>query len=151
MSFPTSLARLAPRLLATGGIVFYAAVVPVLAVNSTHVFNPAWGPHARLHEVWQLVANTSLGCFAAWHLWRRNDLRTASAINFLVMGSFFVAYLLRHTYGGSMVLEGRGERTVLGMNIAVFGFGSALLCNLAALLLNRRAGKIDAITARRAE
>jgi len=135
---PSPAAHLTPRLLATVGIIFYAIAVPVLEVNTTHVFNPAWVPHARLHEVWQLLANTSLGLFAAWRLWRHRDLDTASALNGLVMISFLAAYLIRDSYGGSMILEGRGELRLLGLNIAVFGFGLALLCNAVALLLHHR-------------
>ena len=129
---------LAVRLLATVGIAFYAVAVPLLEVNASHVFNPAWGPHARIHEVWQLIANTSLGLFAAWRLWRRHDLRTATALNAIVMLSFLAAYALRDTYGGSMVVEGRGELRLVGLNIGVFGFGLALLCHGAALWLQRR-------------
>lgn len=129
--------RLSVRLLASVGIVFYAVVVPLLEVNASHVFNPAWVPHARIHEVWQLLANTGLGVFAAWRLWRHHDLRTATAINALVMLSFLAAFALRDTYGGSMVVEGRGELRVLGLNIAVAGFGLALLCHAAALCLHR--------------
>jgi hypothetical protein len=36
-----------------------------------------------------------------------------------------------------MVVEGRGELRLLGLNIAVFGFGLALLANAGALLLHR--------------
>lgn len=130
---------LAPRVLASIGIVFYALVVPVLEVNDSHVLNPAWVPHARLHEVWQLLTNSALGLFAAWRLWRHHDLRTASAINFVVMLAFFTAFALRDTYGGSMVVEGRGELRVAGLNLALLGFGFASACNVAALTLARRA------------
>ncbi len=129
---------LVPRLLVTVDIVFYAIAVPLLEVNDSHVFNPAWVPHARVHEVWQLIANTSLGLFAAWRLWRNRDLRTATVVNGIVMLSFLAAYALRDTYGGSMVVEGRGELRLLGLNIAVAGFGLALLCNAGALALHAR-------------
>lgn len=135
---PTPVA-LAPRILVTVGILFYAVAVPILEVNDSHVFNPAWVPHARIHEVWQLLTNSSLGLFAAWRLWRRHDLATASVIGALVMLSFLAAFSLRDSYGGSMIVEGRGELRLLGVNIAVLGFGLALLCNAAALLLHRRA------------
>lgn len=95
-------------------------------------------PHARVHEVWQLLTNTALGRYAAWRLWRHHDLRTASVINSVVMVSFLAAFLVRDSYGGSMVVEGRGELRLLGLNIAVFGFWLALLCNAAAVWLQRR-------------
>lgn len=129
----------AVRLLASLGIVLYAFVVPLLEVNDSHVFNPAWVPHARLHEVWQLLTNSALGLFAAWRLWRRHDLGTATVVNGIVMLAFLAAYALRDTYGGSMVVEGRGELRLLGLNIAVFGFGLALLGNVAACVLHHRA------------
>ncbi len=132
---------LSVRLLASLGIGFYAVVVPLLEVNDSHVFNPAWVPHARVHEVWQLIANSSLGLFAAWRLWRRHDLGTATIVNGIVMLAFLAAYALRDTYGGSMVVEGRGELRLLGLNIAVFGFGLALLGNVAACVLHHRASR----------
>lgn len=129
---------LSVRLLASLGIGFYAVVVPLLEVNDSHVFNPAWVPHARVHEVWQLIANSSLGLFAAWRLWRRHDLGTATIVNGIVMLAFLAAYALRDTYGGSMVVEGRGELRLLGLNLAVLGFSLGLLANLAAGVLHRR-------------
>lgn len=134
---------LCTRLLISVGIVFYAAVVPLLEVNASHVFNPAWVPHARVHEVWQLLANTTLGLFAAWRLWRHHDVRTASTINVIVMLSFLAAFALRDTYGGSMVVEGRGELRLLGLNLAVVGFGLALLCHAAALWIHCRATRMS--------
>jgi hypothetical protein len=39
-------------------------------LNSTHVFNPAWPPHARFHNAtgWGTVAGSQL--HALWLLWR---------------------------------------------------------------------------------
>ena len=39
-------------------------------LNSTHVFNPAWPPHARFHNAtgWGTVAGAQL--LALWLLWR---------------------------------------------------------------------------------
>lgn len=129
---------LGPRLLVSVGIVFYAAIVPVLEINASHVFNPVWVPHARLHEVWQLLTNAALGLFAAWRLWRHHDLRTATVINGIVMLAFLAALLLRDVYGGSMVVEGRGELRLLGLNLAVLGFGGALVANAVALVWHRQ-------------
>ena len=71
------------RILVTVGIVLYAVAVPVLEINDTHVFNPEWVPHARLHEVWQLVTNTAFGALSLWLVWFRNEAwRTRSRDEF---------------------------------------------------------------------
>lgn len=53
-----------PKIFITLGVLVYAIVVPYLEINASHVFNPEWVPHARLHEVWQLVTNCAIGVVA---------------------------------------------------------------------------------------
>ncbi|MBI2379456.1 MAG: hypothetical protein HYV16_01685 [Gammaproteobacteria bacterium] len=110
------------KLLASVAISLYAFAVPVLEINSSHVFNPDWVAHARLHEVWQLLTNTWLGLYSLWRLWFRRDLDSAVLLSLLVAVSFFFAYELRGIYEGSMVHSDGTERLVLGSNIGVFGF-----------------------------
>lgn len=52
------------KLVITIAILTYAFVVPVLELNDTHLFNPDWMPHVRIHELWQLITNTSLGVYS---------------------------------------------------------------------------------------
>ncbi|MCE6983419.1 hypothetical protein EI534_39945, partial [Pseudomonas frederiksbergensis] len=68
------------------------------------MFNPAWEPHARLHETWQLFTNTALGAYSVWLVWIKDNLRLASLLTLFVTGGFLMAYWLREGYGGSMVL-----------------------------------------------
>ncbi|QEY61791.1 hypothetical protein FXN65_06865 [Metapseudomonas lalkuanensis] len=126
------------RLLVTVGIVFYAVVVPVLEINQTHVFNPGWEPHARLHEVWQLFTNTALGAFSFWLVWFRGDLRLSSLLTLFVTGGFLLAYGLRAYYGGSMVLSDGSEKMILGVNLGLFAYGLAILLAGIAVALDRR-------------
>jgi hypothetical protein len=51
------------RIIITFCIVLYAIAVPFLEINDTHVFNPDWTPHVRIHEVWQLITNSGIGFF----------------------------------------------------------------------------------------
>lgn len=48
------------RIMITLCILLYAAGVPYLEVNETHVFNMEWPSHARLHNVWQLIESLLL-------------------------------------------------------------------------------------------
>src|SRR5262245_40345471 len=38
-------------------------------IGPTHIFHPAWIPHARFHAVWQLSVNTMLGILAVLLIW----------------------------------------------------------------------------------
>lgn len=127
-----------PRILVTIGIVLYALAVPILEINDTHVFNPEWAPHARLHEVWQLVTNTAFGLLSLWLTWFRSEVKMPAAITCLVTGGFLAAYLLRDGYGGSMVLSNGAEKTLLGLNLGVVAFTLAIALAVLALLADGR-------------
>lgn len=126
------------KLLVTVGIVFYAVVVPILEINDTHVFNPAWAPHARLHETWQLFTNTALGFFSVWLVWGRNDLKLASLLTVFVTGGFLLAYWLRDGYGGSMVLSDGSEKTIFGLNLGLVAYVLAISFAAIAVAIERR-------------
>ncbi|CAI8895716.1 hypothetical protein [Pseudomonas donghuensis] len=126
------------KLLVTIGIVFYAVVVPILEINQTHVFNPAWEPHARLHETWQLFTNTALGAYSVWLVWIKDNLRLASLLTLFVTGGFLMAYWLREGYGGSMVLTDGSEKMILGINLGLFAYSLAIVLAALAVFLEQR-------------
>lgn len=111
----------------TLSVFLYAIIVPILEVNNSHVFSPDWTPHARIHEVWQLITNSSIGCYCLILVWYKNETKLSSILSLLVMGGFLLAYLLQDTYGGSMKFVDGTETKVLGINIGVFGFGLSTL------------------------
>lgn len=125
------------KLLVTLGIVFYAVVVPIFELNDSHVFNPGWEPHARLHEVWQLATNCAIGVFSFWLVWFRGNLRLSSLMTFFVTGGFLLAYALRGSYGGSMVLSDGSEKMLLGLNLGLFAYSLAIILALLALYMDK--------------
>jgi hypothetical protein len=127
-----------PKLLLTVCAFKFGIIVPYLELDATHVFNPMWPAHARLHEVWQLATNTLIAGWCIWRLWWKDDVKQPALFTLLVTGGFFLAYLLRGAYGGSMLHTDGTERLLLGINIGVLGFGIAILLTLLALFLNRR-------------
>jgi hypothetical protein len=129
------------RVLITIGIALYAVAVPILEINDTHVFNPQWPPHARLHEVWQLISNTSIGLLSLWLTWFRNDLKMPAILTFVVTGGFLAAYVLRASYGGSMLRSDGSELTLVGVNAGVLGFGAAFAMAALGLKLARTRGR----------
>ena len=126
------------KLLVTVGILFYALVVPIFELNETHLFNPAWEPHVRLHEAWQLTTNCAIGLFSLWLVWWRGNIRLSSLMTFFVTGGFLLAYVLRDSYGGSMVLSDGSEKLIFGINLGLFAYSLAIALALLAIALDRR-------------
>jgi hypothetical protein len=50
----------------------YVAINALADWNQTHVFNPAWPPHARFHIAYGSVIAWSAVAIAIWLLWRRS-------------------------------------------------------------------------------
>jgi len=111
------------KILLTFGVLIYGLGVPYLEINATHVFNPDWTPHVRIHEVWQLLTNSALGLYSLWLIWQKNNLHTPALLGILITGGFLLAYALQDGYGGSMKYLGGSEKLVFGLNIGVVGFG----------------------------
>ena len=57
-------------------LTFVIAVFPVINVladwNQTHLFNPAWHPHARFHAAVMSFIVWGVAAIALWLLWRRS-------------------------------------------------------------------------------
>ncbi|KAA3620625.1 MAG: hypothetical protein DWP94_12070 [Flavobacterium sp.] len=120
-------------------VILYAIVVPFLEINATHVFNPDWTPHVRIHEVWQLITNSSLGILCFWLVWVKNETKISAVISLVVTGSFLLAYLLQDLYGGSMKYLDGSEKTLFGINIGIIGFGIAFVLLLVTITRNKKA------------
>ena len=125
----------------TFSVFLFAIVVPFLEINATHVFNPDWTPHMRIHEVWQLITNTSIGVLCLWLAWVKNNTKLSSILCLLVTGGFLLAFTIKNLYGGSMQFLDGSEKTLLGVNVGVIGFGLAVLFIIVANIFNRKTTK----------
>lgn len=128
---------MAAKIVLTACLLTFGVVVPVLEVNDTHVFNPLWPGHARLHEVWQLVTNAALAALCAWLAWRAKAVRLAAVVGACVTGGFVLAHALGDLYGGSMQHTDGSELAVGGINVAVV----AMVLATAALLVVAARGR----------
>ncbi|WP_188237810.1 hypothetical protein [Sphingopyxis sp. LK2115] len=91
------------RILLTLSVSVLGVLVPYLEYGPTHVFNPDWPGHAKLHDVWQLATNSVFSAAAAYLAWTRPDLRMAARLGLVAPIAFLAAYLTMDLYGGSMV------------------------------------------------
>lgn len=126
------------KVLVTVGVLAFGLLVPILEINNSHVFNPEWAPHARLHEVWQLATNTPLAVFCLWLVWGKNNIRLPSVLTLFITGGFLFAYAIRSVYGGSMVLSDGSEKVWMGMNLGVVVFGLVVILSVLAMALDSR-------------
>ena len=122
------------KALITLGILVYGLLVPILEINSTHVFNPSWPAHAVLHEVWQLITNSMLALYCLWLTWVKSELFLPSLIGMLVTGGFLLAFLVKDIYGGSMVHPDGSEVTLMGLNAGVIVFALVFVLFICAAL-----------------
>ncbi|MEZ5008118.1 MAG: hypothetical protein R2753_08215 [Chitinophagales bacterium] len=121
----------------TFSVLLFAVAVPFLEINDTHVFNPDWTPHVRIHEVWQLITNSSIGMLCLWLVWYKKELMVSLVLSLLVTGGFLAAFYLKDFYGGSMKYLDGSEKTILDINIGFIGFGVAFILLLLSLLIDK--------------
>jgi len=119
-------------------VVLYAIAVPFLEINDTHVFNPDWTPHVRIHEVWQLITNSAIGVLCLWLVWYKKETNLSAILSLLITGGFLLAFLIKDSYGGSMKYLDGSEKTLLGINIGLFGFGIAFTLIVLSFVLERK-------------
>ena len=110
--------------------IVFAVLIPVLELNSTHLTNPEWPSHARLHEAWQLLTNAAFSVLALGCVWTNRAPRIGISLVLIICASFLTAWALGSVYGGSMLHTDGTQMAVGGINVAVI-----VVIALTALLL----------------
>ena len=110
----------------------------------SHVFNPTWVGHARLHLVWLLGFMFFSGLANLWLIWFRRPLDVQNlwlsiAWQSCNLGGFWVACLLVDSYGGLITLP-ETHVHIFGWdeNVVVFTVLSAIMIAACALLIRAR-------------
>jgi hypothetical protein len=124
------------KILISLGVLVYTVLIPYLEMNASHVFNPQWPGHARLHEVWQLTTNISLGLVALWLTWKEQRIQMAGVISICVMGGVLVAHVTEGLYDGTL-LSGNIAKTVLGLELAAFVALVVVILSVVAIVTER--------------
>jgi hypothetical protein len=132
------------RILVTIAAAFIAVGPPLADFNASHVLNPLWIGHARLHTVWLVVSNSLVSLVAIGLLWRPflGSIRSSVLLGAVLVGAILVGFLVaaatQLAYDGSLT-DPNGVTLTAGpvdANLAAF---SVLLCLVvAALALARK-------------
>ena len=100
-------------------------IMPILVdVSTSHLLNPDWDSHARVHEAWRLSTNFLVFCVGFYLLWKKNSEMLAGSLSLCIHFGFVIGALLMPLYGGEPVGEGIIEPEVLKvpLNVLFFGF-----------------------------
>ncbi len=103
----------------TMNAIVFALLIPILELNSSHLTNPLWPPHARIHEAWQLLTNAAIAILALRLVFSRRDGWIAIVLCLITGVSFLIAWATSSTYGGSMLRSDGTQLAIAGINVAV--------------------------------
>lgn len=96
---------------------------PILAdLNETHLFNPDWSPHARMHGAWLLFSGACIASFNLFKAWAHDELIVPSVLGLLFVSGFWLATFTAPFYQGALVDDNGFEDTLLGFNANVLVF-----------------------------
>ncbi|HST72865.1 DUF6640 family protein [Kocuria sp.] len=75
--------------------------------NRTHLFNPAWPPHARFHDAQTIALGALLGAGGLWALGRRgSDPGRDAALGALLPAAFWASMGAAFAFPGTQGLQG---------------------------------------------
>ncbi len=114
----------------TVGSVMFAPLTADL--NETHVFNPAWPPHARFHAMVMVLMSIGLTLTGWWLIWKRSSdhatcMTVAAIIPLLAWASFFPAALVP---GAGLEDHPDSLPRVVGMPLNLFMAGLMVMLTL---------------------
>ncbi|MEO1034794.1 MAG: DUF6640 family protein [Pseudomonadota bacterium] len=132
--------RVAAKVLLTIVTLMYGVLPAIADLNETHLLNPEWSSHARVHGAWFLFFGAAMAFMSLYLVWFRNVLILPVFVGLMFVAGFWVAFLAAPLYGGALVDENGIETTILALESNVFTFSvvtTVLLIVLAYEWLNR--------------
>ena len=93
-------------------------------INSSHLLNPDWDSHARVHEAWRLSTNLFIFLLAIFLLWSKGQEIVGKSLSLCIHLGFVISALLMPFYGGEPIGEGIPEPKIINipLNMLVFFF-----------------------------
>ena len=93
-------------------------IVPIIVdTSSSHLFNPDWDAHARVHEAGRLSTNFLIFSLGIYLLWvKKNEVLSALLSLCIHLGFVFSAATMS-LYGGAATGEGLPEPLIIGISL----------------------------------
>ncbi|MEM7004731.1 MAG: DUF6640 family protein [Pseudomonadota bacterium] len=118
----TSKYQLVAKLALTAVTLIYGIVPAIADLNDTHLLNPDWSAHARLHGAWFLFFGASMAALSLYFVWIRDSLILPTVIGLAFISGFWLAVLTAPLYGGALVDSNGVETQILGLDANAFIF-----------------------------
>ena len=98
-------------------------ILPLIVdTGHTHLLNPDWDAHSRVHEVWRLSTNIFIAVIGLYLLWISNYLLLPALLSSCIVLGFFSAIFTMSLYGGVTIGEGIDEPNPFGILANIFVF-----------------------------
>ena len=121
-------------------------IVPIIVdTSSSHLFNPGWDAHARVHEAWRLSTNFLIFIIGIYLLWLKNNEVLSALLSLSIHSGFVFAAVTMSSYGGVAVGAGILEPSVIGIPFNIFIFFLMFVIQSAVLIFTvvRRSGTVE--------
>ena len=123
--------------------IFYGLVPAIADLNETHLFNPLWSAHARLHGAWFLAFAAGIALVALFLVWVRDEVFLPITFGVMFVSGFWVASVFGPAYGGALVDENGYVQTVFGIESNMFLFSVVGVSLLLTLFFAKRIYRTD--------
>ena len=98
-------------------------ILPLIVdTGHTHLLNPDWDAHSRVHEVWRLSTNIFIAGIGLYLLWLSNYSLLPALLSMCIVLGFFSAIFTMSLYGGVPIGEGIDEPNPFGIPANIFVF-----------------------------
>ena len=113
-----------------------AGLGPLLIdVGITHLQNPDWDAHARVHEVWRLSTNTFIAFLGLYLIWIMQKELLAAILSLCLLLGFWVSVLLMPFYDGLAVGQGVDELEPFGVPINIISIAVVSIIQIVGLII----------------
>ena len=124
-----------PKLLTSLCLILVGIGPLLLDIGDTHLFNPDWDEHSRVHEVWRLATNFMIAFLGLYLIWKKNMHSIASLLSLCMILGFMISVITMPFYNGLAVGIGINELRPFNIPLNILSFIIVLVVQTISLLL----------------
>ncbi|MDC3368326.1 hypothetical protein OAW25_00535 [Gammaproteobacteria bacterium] len=124
-----------PKLLTSLCLILAGMGPLLLDIGDTHLFNPNWDEHSRVHEVWRLATNLMIAFLGLYLIWKKNMHSIASLLSLCMILGFMISVITMPFYNGLAVGIGIDELRPFNIPLNILSFIIVLVVQTISLLL----------------